>query len=199
MHASPQLPCFRPCQASCVKSNVCQPQSYPSQEVEARSFTVSPSSANNNYGMGLKIAGSSPVNSFEVDQKVREENVAAHPFPFSLPMAQLPSSLPSPNYYYYPYPVVRAAYYPAYMVNPGSVMSPTARASSRARPYACLNTHNVNCGASEAAMSEKCVLSSLDILVALSKRELEMINNKNHMGVTLCSEKEMQSSLDDNL
>ena len=216
MQVPSSLPCFRPCQDSYVKSNVCQPQSYPSQETEARSFTVSPSSSNNKYFMGLKIAGSSPVNSFEVDRKVREENVALHPLPYSIPMNQQPfsssssssSPLQSPypysysySYSYCPYPMVRAAYYPTYLVNPGSAMPPAALSSCRARPYACSEAQNMsNCSnGPEAAVGETCMWSSLDILVALSKRELELMKSKSHVGVTLCSEKEAQSGADGNL
>ena len=240
IQAPSTLPCFRPCQDSYVKPTVCPPQSCPNQEMEARSFTVSPSSSNNNnnnnnnmnYYMGLKIAGSSPVNSFEADHKVREEDAAVRPLPFSIPMAQQSSSLPSPynnysypypysypySYYYYnyynyyhnhhnhhyncnrsPYPTVRTAYYPTYMMNPGSAMPPTALSSNRSKPCACVDAHSINCGGSDGARSEKCVLSSLDVLVALSKRELELMKSKSRMDAALCSEKETQSSADDTM
>lgn len=182
--------------------------------------------------MGLKIAGSSPVNSFEADHKVREEDAAVRPLPFSIPMAQQSSSLPSPynnypypypysypySYYYYnyynyyhnhhnhhyncnrsPYPTVRTAYYPTYMMNPGSAMPPTALSSNRSKPCACVDAHSINCGGSDGARSEKCVLSSLDVLVALSKRELELMKSKSRMDAALCSEKETQSSADDTM
>lgn len=226
IQAPSPLPCFRPCQDSYVKPTVCPPRSCPSQEMEARSFTVSPSSSNNNnnninnnnnnmsYYLGLKIAGSSPVNSFEADHKVREENAAVRPLPFSIPMAQQSSSLPSPcntysypysyycyyyNYNHSPYPTVRTAYYPTYMMNPGWAMPPTALSSNRSRPCARLDAHSISCGGSDGMRSEKCVLSSLDVLVALSKRELELMKSKSRMNVTLCSEKETQSSADDTL
>lgn len=209
IQAPSSLPCFRPCQDSCVKSTVCPPQSYPSQETAARSFTVSPSSSNNNCYVGLKIVGSSPVNSFEVDHKMREENLAACPLPFSIPMTQQSSYLPSPynHYYYYyyyyycsPYPTVRTtSQSTSYMVNPGSAMPPTALSSSRTRPCACLDSHSINCSGSDGARNEKCVLSSLDVLVALSKRELETVNSKSRVDATLCSEKETQSSADDTM
>lgn len=191
-----------------------------------------------NYYLGLKIAGSSPVNSFEADHKVREENAAVRPLPFSIPMAQQSSSLPSPynsypySYYYYyyyyynnqhqhhhyhhhdrqqyyynhsPYPTVRTAYYPTYMMSPGSAMPPIALSSNRSKPCACVDTHSINCDGSDGSdgsdgtRSEKCVLSSLDVLVALSKRELELMKSKSRMDATLCSEKETQSSADDTM
>ena len=84
-------------------------------------------------------------------------------------------------------------------MNPGSAMPPTAHSSNRSRPCACLDARRINCGGSDGTRSEKCVLSSLDVLVALSKRELELMKSKSRMDVTLCSEKETQSSADDTM